>query len=218
MRTSTGMNPGFWNNVAALFRFGRREGPLDSIDLVNDFAATRSAFVAQKKLYGYLRTRMGTRYVSMFTDDVFVESINVAKMHVYAASLSDLTVFCMARALDGSGLSQEEKARLAGECYRLGIAANAGMVREDADREGWLAAFDERSASIHWENAAATGEVFDASPAALLRWAPIAPELKKFDAEIVRNSIKFAWIEVRAAFDKRIDRESVQRRLPAGAE
>ena len=204
---------GLWRSIAALFRYRTREGRIDTIAKVNDFVATRAAFVAQKKLYGYLKTRMGTRFVSMFTDEVFVESINVAKMHVFAACLSDLTVFCVSRALEGSALSAEERAELARECFRQGMAANAGMAPDPADIGRWRDAFDARAASVLWENAAATGEVFEESPAALVKWAPIAPELKKHDAEIVRNSIRFAWNEVRIAYRKRLDAEAVRRSL-----
>ena len=213
MGTAAGRGARMWRDIAILFRFGRRGGAIDTIAKVNDFAATRAAFVAQKKLYGYLKTRMGTRYVSMFTDDVFVESINVAKMHVFAACLSDLTIFCVSKALEGSPLSAEEKGALARGCFRHGIEVNAEMALDPVDIERWLDAFEARVASVHWENAAATGEVFEESPAALVRWAPIAPELKRHDAEIVGNSMRFAWVEVRLAYRKRLNAAAVQRSL-----
>ncbi|EIM73317.1 hypothetical protein A33O_16150 [Nitratireductor aquibiodomus RA22] len=40
---------------------------------------------------------MGTRYPSMFEDDVFIGSINIAKLHVFAACLSDLTIHAVAK-------------------------------------------------------------------------------------------------------------------------
>ena len=47
------------------------------------------------------------------------------------------------------------------------------------------------------------------SPAALVRWAPIADKLKKFDSEIVENSVKFAWRDIREQFNKRLDAAAV---------
>ena len=213
MDSATGQGGALWRGIVALFRYRRRDGPIATIDEVRDFIATRAAFVAQKKLYGYLKTRMGTRFVSMFTDPVFVESINVAKMHVYAACLSDLTVFCVSRALADSGLDAPQKEEVARACFRYGLDANAEMIVDAADVEAWLAAFDARLATVHWGNAAATGEVFEESPRALVKWAPIAPELKKYDAEIVRNSIRYAWNEVRVAYRKRLDAAAVQASL-----
>ena len=61
-------------------------------DLKN-FVQERSAHVTQTTLYGYLKTRMGTRYVLHFENDEFMKSVNLAKWNIYAVSLQDLTFF-----------------------------------------------------------------------------------------------------------------------------
>ena len=43
-------------------------------DLKN-FIQERSAHVTQTTLYGYIKTRIGSRYAMMFEDDVFLKSI-----------------------------------------------------------------------------------------------------------------------------------------------
>ena len=45
-------------------------------DLEN-FIKERAAHVTQTTLYGYLKTRIGTRYVAMLEDEKFTESINI---------------------------------------------------------------------------------------------------------------------------------------------
>jgi hypothetical protein len=52
-------------------------------------------------------------------------------------------------------------------------------------------------------------ENFTRSPLALVRWAPIAPQLKRHDTEIVENSIKFTWLSVREDFRRRLDRDAI---------
>ena len=89
----------FLPDFFARFKIRLDSGPLETVDELSSFVATRSAFIAQKTLYGYLKTRMGTRYPSMFEDDVFVSSIDIAKMHVFAGCLSDLALFAASRAL-----------------------------------------------------------------------------------------------------------------------
>lgn len=201
---------GAWREFASRFRARSNEGPIDTVEKLAEFAATRSAFVSQKKLYGYVKTRMGTRYVSMFEDETFIASINIAKMHVFAACLSDLTIFCVARAASLGDLTAQQRESLADECHRRGIAQYADQAPSDDAPGEWAAVFRQRLADVHWENAAATGEVFEASPKALLRWAPIAPELKKYDAEIVKNSIRFAWNEVRMDYRARLDADGLR--------
>ena len=61
-------------------------------DLTN-FIKEKSAFVTQSTLYGYLKTRMGLKQNMMFTDDVFVESVNKAKWNIFSEAVADLTFF-----------------------------------------------------------------------------------------------------------------------------
>ena len=61
-------------------------------DLKN-FIQERSAHVTQTTLYGYIKTRIGTRYALMFEDEIFSRSINLAKWNIYMAALSDCTLY-----------------------------------------------------------------------------------------------------------------------------
>jgi len=195
---------------ASLFRARRENWPIDTVDELARFARTRSAFIAQKKLYGYLKTRMGTRYTTVFENDEFMQSVNIAKMHVFAACLSDMTVHAVAKATAGSEIDREGRAAIAMHCYRAGIAESGGQLPSpDADQR-WIEAFEQRLEDTAWENIAAGGDAFTASPKALVRWAPIADELKRHDAEIVRNSMRFAWIEIIQDLRKRCDADALQ--------
>lgn len=168
--------------------------PLDSLDALLRFTQTRAAFVSQKKLYGYLKARMGTRYPSMFEDDVFVDSVNIAKRHVFAASLSDITIHTVAR-IAAAGLVEPHARTLAIQCHEAGLTENAEEL--GAELVGhYRQAFAERLDNVHWQNLAAGGDCFTESPAALYHWAPIDDSLKRHDREIVQNSIRFAWAEV----------------------
>jgi hypothetical protein len=66
---------------------------LASLDDLEYFIQSKSAWVTQVTLYGYLKTRMGTRYVLHFENDKFMGSVNLAKWNVYAVALQDLTFF-----------------------------------------------------------------------------------------------------------------------------
>ena len=48
-----------------------------------------------------------------------------------------------------------------------------------------------------WPHMATEATAFQSSADALIRWAPIADELKAQDEEIVRNSIHMKWINIR---------------------
>ena len=185
--------------------------PLDTVAALGEFVATRSAFVAQKTLYGYLKTRMGTRYPSMFENDVFVRSIDIAKMHIFAACLSDLTVFAVAHALRDAPPGLAERRALALRFYGDGMSENAAGAPEEFSATDAIEAFSQRTAETDWQGAALDRDIFMLSQPALYRWAPIAPELKSQDADIVENSINFTWSEIRQIFLRRLDAGAVLR-------
>ena len=68
-------------------------------DLKN-FIQERSAHVTQTTLYGYIKTRIGSRYAMMFEDKVFSESINIAKWNIYLSSLADCTLYTFSYLMD----------------------------------------------------------------------------------------------------------------------
>jgi hypothetical protein len=191
----------------------RDSGPIDSVAALSRFVSTRAAFMAQKTLYGYLKTRMGTRYPSMFEDDAFIVSIDIAKLQVYAACLADLALFaacCTGRGAP-EGLPPEACRALALGCFRQGLADNAAAAAGVAafSPAEVQADFERRLAFWDWDDGPQGADIFRESPAALVRWAPIAPELKQHDQEIVENSLKFKWREVRRDLDRRLDAAAV---------
>ena len=59
------------------------------------FIQKKSAWVSQVTLYNYLKTRMGTKYVLHFDDEIFLSSINTAKWNIYTIALQDLIFYTL---------------------------------------------------------------------------------------------------------------------------
>jgi hypothetical protein len=74
--------------------------------------------------------------------------------------------------------------------------------------------FARRLAETDWRRGALQPENFTCSPRALVRWAPIADNLKKFDSEIIENSVKYAWRDIREQFRNRINGDAVSADWP----
>lgn len=198
-----------WKTVAKVLSFRRDNDPIDDIAGIEQFVATRAAFVAQKTLYGYLKTRIGTRYPRVFDDQTFVHSINIAKYHVFAACLSDLAIYAVATALCSQEVADESRRDLAMRCFRRGLDDNSDDVPIEFRFDQATLAFADRLKITDWTSAALRPDNFSASPVALLKWAPIADHLKNDDAEIVQNSIRFAWRDIREQFQQRLVQEAV---------
>ena len=69
----------------------------------------------------------------------------------------------------------------------------------------------QRIDSCDWSIERDDDTVFSMSPDALFYWSPIADELKERDENIVRNSIRFRWIEVRRNTRKLLDADALAR-------
>jgi hypothetical protein len=198
-----------WKTVARTLSFRRDNGPIAEMADIERFVATRAAFVAQKTLYGYLKTRIGTRYPRVFDDPPFVHSINIAKYHVFAACLSDLAIYAVAKALCSQEVTDESRRDQAMRCFRRGLDDNSDDVPIEFRFDQAMSTFADRLKATDWASDALHPANFRESPAALLKWAPIADHLKNDDAEIVRNSIKFAWRDIREQFQRRLVPEAV---------
>ena len=104
-----------WNDfkvyLFALFKAFVPKKKLDNLDELENFIQTKSAWVTQVTLYGYLKTRMGTRYVLHFENDKFMGSVNLAKWNIYAVALQDLTFFTFSYLKNNLNYQETEKSK-----------------------------------------------------------------------------------------------------------
>ena len=64
--------------------------------------------------------------------------------------------------------------------------------------------FNSRYPNINWESYC-NNNPFEYSAFALYKWAPIADELKKFDKQIVLNSVFLKWNNIQKDFKKLVN-------------
>ena len=81
--------------LMALFKSILPKKKIRNIEDLQKFIQRKSAWVSQVTLYNYLKTRMGTRWVLHFDNDVFLKSVIKAKWNIYAVSLQDLTIYTL---------------------------------------------------------------------------------------------------------------------------
>ena len=193
-----------WNDfkiyLFGLFKAFIPKGKIKDFDELEKFIQTKSAWVSQVTLYGYLKTRMGTRYVLHFENDKFMGSVNLAKWNMYAIAIQDLTLFTFSYLKFNFNYQDIDKAK---EIFLkiLDDETNNKMpldIIEKAKKN-----FDERLKNINWENYF-NDLPFNQSALSLYEWAPISDELKKLDRTIVLNSVILKWDTVKKEFKERI--------------
>jgi len=189
--------------------FWRRPPPVLTVADLAGYTESRSKFVAQTTLYGYIKARAGTRYVSLMEDDTFVESVNIAKWEIYLACLCDFAAYAAARVgRQGEATSQEVRDL----AIHLVDSATAGENIPAERPQGFddiRAAFRARAQAADWTADIGAEAVFRGSLNALVDWAPIADELKLGDVEVVKNSMRFKWKKVRDQFETLLDAAAV---------
>ena len=163
---------------------------------LKEFIQKKSAWVSQVTLYGYLKTRMGAKYVLMFEDEVFLESINKAKWNIYSECLQDLTLYCLSYLKNKYNFDQVNQAQTILENIFTEEKSN-GMPDEviEKSKSNFANKIDKVQWSEHY-----TSSPFENSGYALYKWAPIADELKKLDKKIVLNSIHLKWENIKKEF------------------
>ena len=164
------------------------------------FIHKKSAWVSQVTLYNYLKTRMGTKWVLHFDDEIFLASINKAKWNIYSIALQDLTFYSLSYLRVFHNYQDMNKAN---DIYDE-ILANE--IENGMPEEIILKAkekFMERLKKIDW-NIYYKSWPFNESALTLYKWAPIAEELKTLDRKIVLNSMILKWDNIKDEFAKLI--------------
>ena len=186
--------------VFALFKAFIPKNKIGNLDELEEFIQSKSAWVTQVTLYGYLKTRMGTRYVLHFENDEFMKSVNLAKWNIYATSLQDLTFFSFSYLKTNLNYQGLENAKEVFSKILDSESANKMPldIIEEARKD-----FDERLQNINWDTYY-NDLPFNPSALSLYKWAPIADELKTLDRKIVLNSVILKWDIIKKEFIERV--------------
>jgi len=187
----------FKEYFSPFLKYFKKKKKIENYSDLKEFIQKKSAWVSQVTLYGYLKTRMGAKYVLMFEDEIFLGSINKAKWNIYMVALQDLTFYTISylnneRNLHDIEKSQEIYFKILEEELKNGIPKE---IYEKAKKE-----FSERYDKINWIDYYKSLP-FNTSAISLYNWSPIAEELKTLDRKIVLNSMILKWDNVKEEFN-----------------
>ena len=190
----------FKTYLFAIFKALVPKKKINNLDELEEFIQTKSAWVTQVTLYGYLKTRMGTRYVLHFENDKFMGSVNLAKWNMYAVALQDLIFFIFSNLKTNFNYQDLNNAEeIFFKILDDEISNKMPLdIIEEAKRN-----FKERLKTINWDTHY-NDLPFNPSALSLYKWAPIADELKELDRKIVLNSVILKWDVVKKEFKERI--------------
>ena len=185
----------------AMFRAFIPKKKIKNLNELEYFIQTKSAWVTQVTLYNYLKTRMGTRYVLHFDNDIFMSSLNIAKWNIYSVALQDLTLFTFSYLkVNFNYQNIDQSKEIFSKILENEISNKMPVdIIEEAKKT-----FNERVQNINWE-IYYKDLPFNPSALSLYKWAPIAEELKTLDRKIVLNSMILKWDIIKKEFEKLIE-------------
>ena len=185
----------------AMFRAFIPKKKIKNLNELEHFIQTKSAWVTQVTLYNYLKTRMGTRYVLHFDNDVFMASLDIAKWNIYSIALQDLTLFTFSYLkVNFNYQNIDQSKEIFSKILENEISNKMPLdIIEEAKKT-----FHERVQNINWE-IYYKDLPFNPSALSLYKWAPIAEELKTLDRKIVLNSMILKWDIIKKEFEKLIE-------------
>ena len=186
-----------WEYVIPIWKISGLFKSIKSKKDLENFIQERSAHVSQTTLYGYLKTRIGVKYIAMMEDEVFLKSINIAKWNIYVVALADCAFYVFSYLISEKNLKDND----CKETF-LNILENEkknGLSDEIFERgkKNFLERIVKVNFSNHYLN-----DPFKESGQALYYWSPIADELKSLDKKIVLNSIHLKWGLMKDEFKK----------------
>ena len=184
----------------ALFKGILPKKKIKNIEDLTLFIQTKSAWVSQVTLYNYLKTRMGTKWVLHFDDEIFLASINKAKWNIYSVALQDLIFYSLSYLNVFYNYQDVKKANGIYDEILTKETKN-GMPEEVIIKA--KEKFKARLQKIDW-NTYYKSWPFNESALALYEWAPVAQELKTLDRKIVLNSMILKWDNIKDEFQKLI--------------
>ena len=186
-----------WEYVIPIWKISGLFNSIKSKKDLENFIQERSAHVTQTTLYGYLKTRIGVKYIAMMEDERFLKSINIAKWNIYMVALADCSFYVFSYLIS-------EKNLKANDCQEIFLniierEKNNGLSDEicQSAKKNFLQRIKKVDFQKYYLD-----DPFRESGEALYYWSPIADELKTLDKKIVLNSISLKWGLMKNEFKK----------------
>ena len=196
--------------VLPLINFLVRQNRIEEVESLRSFVSSRSSYMAQVSLYGYLKARAGTQYVSLIKDPLFASSMKTARNQIFFACLMDLTLHVLKTIYARKPQNFQNLDPFARQFFIQTLAKAPEEVFESLEREKIILEFEKHLSRHNWSGTDDSHESFSGSRSALLKWAPVVEEFKIQDEEIVSNSIHFKWLRVCQEFEKLTDFEKIR--------
>ena len=170
--------------------------------------------MAQKCAVGYCWAKAGLNAQKLFSEPAFQSALNECRWESFAAVASDAVLIVEGRLRP---LASQPQALAAG-CARVHAAVLHRHSAPARLARGWaeeIEQFEARLARAQLSPPPPVAELAKTSARRLYESLPLHHELRRHDAEVVSNAVRFAMVAFSAKLDERLDAEATARELQA---
>lgn len=205
-----------WDRTASLWR----QAPIDSLESLRGFIATRAAFVAQKSAVDYCRGKTGLMSRALFEEKVFRDALDVCRWESFAATLGDILILTEGFLRTTAPQTARDRLQRAGAAlaeFYPAILASYPLPAHRADK-GWKDAEAEFAIRFAAARTAPPGEptqVAFHSAMRMFETLPIHSSMRQFDEEIVHGAVRFRMVAAYQELTRRADPEKLVAALAA---
>ena len=191
-----------------------RPAPITSAAALCSFLEERALFLAQKCAIDYVRGKTGLASYALFTEERFLDALDVCRWETFASALGDLLLLVEKQLRPHLAAGQE--ARLCAALvalYRGALSATPPLAHRPQGWDDAIAEFDTRVAAASHAAPRRTRDIADHTGKRLFDTLPIHVSMRELDEEVVYGAVRFRMIALSRELERRIGAGELARRL-----
>lgn len=201
---------GYWNRWLEYFR----PPPIDSAAALGTFLQERALLIAQKCAVDYVRGKTGLASYALFTEEPFLDALDVCRWETFVAVLGDLAI--VAEGVLRPHARAEQHPRLRNRLFGLYSETLAALPAPAHRPQGWgdvIETFQARLREAELKPPQQALDVADHSAKRLFDTLPIHLNLRELDEPVVYGAVRFRMIAVRQEMQRRFATADLVREL-----
>lgn len=189
----------------------------DAAGLIASLSA-EAAHVAQSTTYAYLRARTGFMAPRLFTEQPFLDGLEVTRWEAFGAVLSDLFVIAEGELRPHAGGYADRLSTALVARYRMELMRHPPPAHREGGWNGLSEELDLRLKDAQKRPVESCDSVASRAGRHIFEFLPLHPDMRRLDEEMVVNSVRFRVLATWQALKPRTDFAAIAADLRDGSQ
>jgi hypothetical protein len=166
---------------------------------------SEAAHIAQSTTYAYLRARTGFMAPRLFTEQPFLDGLEVTRWEAFGAVLSDLFVIAEGELRPHAGVYADRLSTALVAWYRIELMRHPPPAHREGGWNGLSEELDLRLKEAQARSSESCDSVASRAGRHIFEFLPLHPDMRRMDEEMVVNSVRFRVLAAWQALKRRAD-------------